>query len=325
MPDHFHESECLAGYDLCERYDHHGLNIEEFPPFKGHPLAPEIIATSISAGRFAPPTIPRCFGTISVWDGYQVDQGRIVCHATWHHFVNINLVGTGEVPVPGNNRNGLRDACLNFTEDFHQIAEYYRNIADWLTPKKRRLSRFWMDILIERYRYPLVEEWQPLSANSGWRPRVDLGKIVERAFNAHHGRGFSEEIVLTALEVAITIKGGQNKFDELLLSLTQKCESQDSSPAHLLTIDELRYGFLGSIFDFFAQKLPPNPVEIYGVIEKKMKENDGNIEKTLDNDLFEAVKSAAEVALEYFKECILKTIEVLDMKLESKVEEQSKS
>ena len=61
---------------------------------------PHVVAVSISAGRFItdtlkPPVRPRCFGAISAYDGDPAGVGRIVCDATWHHFVNINLNGSG--------------------------------------------------------------------------------------------------------------------------------------------------------------------------------------------------------------------------------------
>ena len=69
-----------------------------------------------------------------------------MCDATWHHFININininLDGTDAVAAPGNDRNGLRDSALNFTEDFHQIAQYYRNVLDWPVPSNRRWCRW---------------------------------------------------------------------------------------------------------------------------------------------------------------------------------------
>ena len=66
----------------------------------GPRIPPQVVAVSISAGRFItdtlkPPVRPRCFGAISAYDGDAAGRGRIVCDATWHHFVNINLNGRG--------------------------------------------------------------------------------------------------------------------------------------------------------------------------------------------------------------------------------------
>ncbi len=178
LPDHPHESRCIAGSDpeygyffgasLADNYKLHGLDVPEFPFLAGAPLAPEIVAWSVSAGRYLNPpgtvvdkpfTTPKLFGAISAWDGYRVGRGRIVCDATWHHFININLDGTGAVAAPNNNRNGLRDVNNTFTQDFHQIAQYYRNIVDWLIPANRRWCRWFIDLVLERYQFPLFEEF----------------------------------------------------------------------------------------------------------------------------------------------------------------------
>ena len=98
-----------------------------------------------------------------------------MCDATWHHFVNVNLVG-------------LLDPPDTFT-DFHQIARYYRNIFDWLTPTRRRWCRWWIDLAIARYGARLFEEYVPLPHPCPWDLRVELGRRVEAELESGRGRG----------------------------------------------------------------------------------------------------------------------------------------
>jgi hypothetical protein len=54
LPDHPHESQCVVGTNLSAPYTLHGLNFPEFS-HGGSPLAPEIVAWSVSAGRYLNP------------------------------------------------------------------------------------------------------------------------------------------------------------------------------------------------------------------------------------------------------------------------------
>jgi len=308
MPDHPHESVCLIGPNLGANYNIHGINRVEFPTYLGAPLAPQIIATSVSAGRFLtdlhkPPTTPRCFGSISVWDGHKVFQGRIVCDSTWHHFVNINLDGTGAPPQAGNNRRGLRNAFLQFTPDFHQIAEYYRNIADWIIPSNRRWCIWWYYILEERYRFPLFEEWEPLPPHPcPWEPRVKLGIRVEDALKENRGRGFAEEIVTAAMESA-----NLEDLAGLVRPTLAEEKARTENQRHLINADELRRGVLGSIFDALVRDLPDNPSELPKALER-MEHNDELLAKTAT----EATYSAMEAAREYYYESAKRTLSLMD-------------
>lgn len=308
MPDHPHESVCLIGPALNAPYNLHGLNFTEFPNSGGAPLAPEIIATSVSAGRYLnppgsisgkPPTTPRCFGSISVWDGHKVSQGRIVCDSTWHHFVNINLDGTGAVAAPGNNRRGLRNAALVFTQNFHQIAEYYRNIADWIIPANRRWCIIWIYLLIERYRFPLFEEWEPLPPHPcPWDPRVRLGALVEDALRINRGVGFAEEIATSALEIAKV-----EDFAGLVRPARAETMARDANLQQtLLNPDELRRGVLGSIFDALVRDLPDSPFELAKAIERT-----GHDDSRLHQAVIDATRSSINAARDYYAESIRRT------------------
>lgn len=273
LPDHPHESVCYVGQNLGEPYKLHGLDVQEFPAVGGSPLAPEVVAWSVSAGRYLnppatlfgkPPTTPKLFGAISAWDGHQVNRGRVVCDATWHHFVNVNLDGASAVPAAGNSRNGLRRPLtptgpLTFTDDFHQVAQYYRNILDWLTPWTRRWCRWWIDLVLERYQFPLFEEFVPLPEPHPcpWDPRVVLGADVEASLERTFGPGYTDQLVTAALDTADLAEVAEH---------VRPRASDDARGAQrvrsLVDGVELRRGILGSVADALLRELPPSPEQL---------------------------------------------------------------
>ena len=104
LPDHPHEGECIEPKSLTDTFPPDGS--EEYPAAVGGGprIAPEVIATSqVRAGNvaglfgsFKSPTIAHSFGAISAYDGHRAGVGRVVCDATWHHFINVNLIGLVE-------------------------------------------------------------------------------------------------------------------------------------------------------------------------------------------------------------------------------------
>ena len=101
LPDHPHERVPPARRCTSLQPGQPGIDTNGSPAARQRAaLSKQIAATSMSGGRIAEgPVAPRCFGAISVYDGHRVSLGRIVC-ATWHHFVNINLDGTGAGASP---------------------------------------------------------------------------------------------------------------------------------------------------------------------------------------------------------------------------------
>jgi hypothetical protein len=141
LPDHPHEGECLVPTDLSAVYPFDGT--PEYPPATaGAAIAPEVIATStVPAGNTATgqfggskqATMSHPFGAICAYDGHRADVGRVVTDATWHHFVNVNLVG--EVAEPETSVKGRGFLASPAGEaHFEEIKAYYRNIAVWISP-----------------------------------------------------------------------------------------------------------------------------------------------------------------------------------------------
>jgi hypothetical protein len=115
FPDHAHESKLVIPKQLNG----------EWPPKSPMP----VIAAMARDKRF--PKEQRDYPVVVAFDGDTVDVGRIVADSSFHHYLNINLSGLLErdgtgYPVPGS--------------DLDQIAQFYGNLALWLTPKTLRAN-----------------------------------------------------------------------------------------------------------------------------------------------------------------------------------------
>lgn len=143
MPDHPHEGECVEPTDTAQSLNFGGAELGvEYPPGVGgspRPL-PEVISwNSVLAGTESggkAPTVAQTFGGICAYDGHRAGIGRVATDATWHHFVNVNLVGVAG--LPDTNPKGLGFlASAAGQAHFEEIKAYYRNIAVWLSPPER--------------------------------------------------------------------------------------------------------------------------------------------------------------------------------------------
>ena len=95
--------------------------------------------------------VPRSFAAIVAYDGHRSDVGRVVTDATWHHFININIDGTGAT-----GREGLMPGGSD-TPEMTALRQHWVNLADWLMPAKVRRCRRWPFLFEELHRYPLWE------------------------------------------------------------------------------------------------------------------------------------------------------------------------
>jgi hypothetical protein len=138
LPDHPHEGECVVPADLSQTYPIDGS--PEYPPATvgGGAVAPEIIAqSSVPAGNDSAgtkqATQAHSFGAICAYDGHRAGVGRVVTDATWHHFININLIGVAGLPDDSVKGRGFL-ASPEGEAHFENIKTYYRNIAVWISP-----------------------------------------------------------------------------------------------------------------------------------------------------------------------------------------------
>ena len=179
MPDHPHEGECKVPSSLTDTFPQDGT--EEYPVVLGGStrVSPEVIAHShVRAGNTATlgassktPTQAHIFYSISAYNGHAAGVGRVVCDSTWHHFVNVNLIGVLEGggfddlppdPDPANpspKHNGFLSSVAGQAH-LAKIKEYYVNIGVWIAPPARHScfrSRFWWEAI---FRDRIVEASQ---------------------------------------------------------------------------------------------------------------------------------------------------------------------
>jgi len=304
LPDHPHESRCLAGFALDAPYDLvSGIPAQEFPPLPAAtaPFAPQVVATSVSGGRIIEkgPVTPQCFGAMSAYDGHRVGLGRIVCDATWHHFVNINLDGTGSA------RKGLRTSItLPFppvtlhlpNAAYRKIAQYYRNIALWLGA----VRRCWpvRVLVVERFRDPLIEELPTLLPDPrvplDWPRRVALGEAVRGSIDERFGAGTAAQMVLEQLE------GAQSGLLE-----AQRPGGKGAVP-HLVPGGQALDGLLGGLAADVFRQLPDDPWEA-AVRLKKQRDADAASEKLV----VESLREGVQLARRHYSDAAKHTIELL--------------
>lgn len=220
LPDHPHESVCYetpAGV-LGGNYSVQGQNFPEYRPFANNAavrVGATIVAYAVSGGRsvqhpslvWKPPVRPRMFGVISAYDGRlaapypgQTQRpGRIVCDSTWHHYVNINLDGTGS----GRTALGTGSGAA-FVPGPHllKIYAYYRNIVRWLQPANRVTCQFVWDITALRFDEMLIEELEVLNGTDKWDELVAVGRTAAQVLGAKRGTADIGEMVAAVLTTA---------------------------------------------------------------------------------------------------------------------------
>jgi hypothetical protein len=149
MPDHPHEGECVEPAAVDDVVTIGGGSFTEYPPATdgGPRPLPEVISTStVLAGTTSSskaPTDPHVFGGICAYDGHRAGVGRVVTDATWHHFVNVNLIGDQFAPHP---KNLGFFATPSGQAHLARIQTYYRNVATWISPASSIacMNRWWL-------------------------------------------------------------------------------------------------------------------------------------------------------------------------------------
>jgi hypothetical protein len=293
LPDHPHESECLAPTPVAGNF----AGVEEWPtPIGGGSrIAAQIAAVSISAGRFItdvpkPPVKPRCFGAISTYDGDPAQVGRIVCDATWHHFVNINLNGSGAGidPSTGLARTGLY-AAGSPTPEYLKIQQYYLNTVRWLAPRGRRSCWIFTHIAILRFDFELAEMRIPEPLPNPWDPLIRIGLVAEAAATRIWGPGALTELVDEILGAA-----GNDVLTKLLKARhypSSDAQGKAAAPS-LLPVQDIRRAIIGSVLNLAAHKLPWDEEKAADVLKKKS-------EKFAHDLISEGVRGAEQAIRDY--------------------------
>ncbi len=161
LPDHPHEGECVLPSHLSAVYPFDGS--AEYPAATGGGAAvpPQIVARStVLAGNDADgtklPTVAHSFGAIAAYDGHRASVGRVVTDATWHHFVNVNLVGEAAQPETEVKGRGFLASPAGEAH-FEAIKAYYRNIAVWIAPPPLHRCFRWKLIWSLLYQHRVLE------------------------------------------------------------------------------------------------------------------------------------------------------------------------
>jgi hypothetical protein len=161
FPDHMHEGNALGvvgGWDYTQASPFGDTSKPEFRTVAGQQQMPEIIATghtqpqaSYDVGDPKPfpldttPAGAFIVNTLSVYDGRTAGVGRIVTGSTFHHYLDINLIGASNVNTPTLNQmvggeaehgQGLSTNAAAFAD----IQAVYINITNWLARPQPAIS-----------------------------------------------------------------------------------------------------------------------------------------------------------------------------------------
>jgi hypothetical protein len=267
LPDHPHESVCYAVSSaalLGAAYNLHGQNFPEWQPDAATPaqrIGAQIVAFAVSGGRsvlngvWKPPVRPQMFGVISAYDGRLAQPypgktqrpGRIVCDSTWHHFVNVNLDGTGAAPRMGlGSWSGGMPGAGTFTPgaSLQKIYAYYRNIVSWLQPANRVWCSIFWDLIAVRYRPELIEELIDADRLTDWRQMVGVGRDAARLLEFARGT----EAVFDAVTSVLRAEADTAALGDLLGGV--------EIAGSVISRDELMHGVLGALLVRVARLLP---------------------------------------------------------------------
>ncbi len=263
LPDHPHESKCLAPEP--DEGEHAG--VEEWPKSlrDGERIEPELVAKSISAGRFLvvvdrdnkPPVMPCCFGAISAYNGHPAGVGRIVCDATWHHFINLNLNGKGALPdANGVERIGLYASPGVPTAGYLKIQAYFRNTVRWLAPPG--LCEPLMLAAAARFDVVALELSLPRK-DPDWRQLLEIGRELGHVIDRRFGPGS----LTSAVDDMLDPIGGDSLLVEILHSrLALQARKRDEGVESLLPLADMRRVVFASLVNVLADRLPPDEHEL---------------------------------------------------------------
>lgn len=295
LPDHPHESECLAPVPVAGNF----AGVEQWPmPLGGGPrIAPVVVGVTVSAGRFItdtlkPPVRPHSFGAISAYDGDAAQVGRVLCDSTWHHYVNINLNGSGATPdTTAATRTGLYVAG-NPTPEYLKIQRYYLNAVRWLAPRNRRACWPFLQAALARFDFEMLEVALPHPHPCPWDPLQNIGRIAEDAVTRHWGPGAMAEIVDGLLAAGDASPGLARMLK------AQERNGDGKAEPSLLPLAELRRAVLGAMVNAVAHHLPADEEKLADLM------GDGH-DEVAARVLPEGVR-AAELAIHDYVERALK-------------------
>lgn len=143
FPDHMHEGEVITPWTLWDPLTFNGQQFVEYP---GHQEAPRIIATGkVIGGHATPLEGSQCeqvnfigakdptvandnLAILCVYDGHNAGVGRVVTDSSFHHYIDLNLIGD-PCGIDDKQRGFGTAAGQDILAD---IKSFYINTAVWL-------------------------------------------------------------------------------------------------------------------------------------------------------------------------------------------------
>lgn len=153
FPDHMHEGEVVVPADVTATLTFNGQSFTEYPSTAlndGFQPVPQIIATGAIVGghetviegsqceqnNFQPddtPSVARPLGVLCAYDGHAVGAGRAVTDSSFHHYLDLNLIGDpcGATPdrQAGFGPSYTQPAAGSMLAD---LQAFYANTVAWL-------------------------------------------------------------------------------------------------------------------------------------------------------------------------------------------------
>lgn len=123
LPDHQHEGQAAAPAVTPD-------DREEWPMAGVYQEPPVVIAKG--KGK-EPNSVGRQFDIMSAYDGHNVDVGRIVADASWHHWFDANITGIPGSPI----YKGFK-ATPEGEKALKKIDAFFLNCGAWLAPPARQ-------------------------------------------------------------------------------------------------------------------------------------------------------------------------------------------
>ena len=283
FPDHAHEGVCVEPSNLAQTYQFTKPAKPEYP--SSSVSQPFVIATGFSGGGQVidagkPAVQPRCFGLVSAYDGHLVNVGRVACDSTWHHWININLNGTGS------GRAGFYVDGVRTAEYSDEICQYYRNLVTWLAPTRIRRCHAIFDLVALSLSYPLLEEWRQPERAPEWRELLAMGHQVVSAARA---AGLPDaELRWSGVLAELLGKNASASLQAQISPWSGERPAQDVNAA------ELRLLLLGAAMHTVWEIRPNDPGELGQSTEKASAELRETIVKALAKTLPQALQMYAK-------------------------------
>jgi hypothetical protein len=188
LPDHMHEGECIVPADLGQSTSFDGYTSVEYPTVNSVQPVPDVVARGIVTAHETDNTAiqgiqdvtanAQEFGCIGAYDGHLANVGRVVVDSTFHHFVNINVDGTGSDSPDPVKQQGFYASAAGL-EQFHDIQAYWKNIAIWLAPAASASAMFFTAMWAARWDSQIRMVTPGLARRpDNWRNMVSYGTAV---------------------------------------------------------------------------------------------------------------------------------------------------